>query len=307
MQIRILGAAAGGGLPQWNCRCFNCVLARQNDPAVIPSTQSSVAISSDGRDWYLLNASPDIRRQVQDFPALAPPEDESRGTGIAGCVLTDAEIDHASGLLFLREGTLFHLYSTPVVRRWLREDFSIEPILSAFNPRPWDEVKPGSTFALSTLEGELSGMTARMIDLDPHPPIYVPQTDNQDPGSVVALLIEDENTGGRFLYAPGVESITKELDEAARSADIVFFDGTFWSLTEMVDLGLSQRDALDMGHVPISGEGGTLDWFASLPCKTKLYFHINNTNPIYNSTTPEHKAVIDAGIQIARDGDAFTI
>ena len=307
MQIRILGAAAGGGLPQWNCRCSNCVLARQENPSVTPMTQSSVAISSDGRDWYLLNVSPDILRQVQDFSPLAPSTEDERGTGIAGCVLTDAEVDHASGLLFLREGTLFRLYSTPVVRRWLREDFSIEPILSAFVPRPWDELSLGETVTLTSLDGVSSGLACTVIDLDPHPPIYLKGDVGSAAGSVIALLIEDLKTGGRFLFAPGVESISEDLDRAARSADIVFFDGTFWTLTEMVDLGLSERNALDMGHLPISGEGGSLEWLKGLPCKEKVFFHINNTNPILNRSTPQHAAVVDAGIQIAQDGDDFTI
>ncbi len=115
MHIRILGSAAGGGLPQWNCRCPNCVLVRQGAPEISPLTQSSVAISSDGIDWYLLNVSPDIRQQILDFPKLTPPGAHSRATGIAGCVLTDAELDHTSGLLFLREGTLYQMYSTSTV------------------------------------------------------------------------------------------------------------------------------------------------------------------------------------------------
>src|SRR6516165_3228800 len=132
MRIRILGSAAGGGVPQWNCRCSNCEAARAGSTAVRPRTQSSVAVSHDGRTWYLLNVSPDVRRQFLDFPALGPPEGATRGQSIAGCVLTDAELDHTSGLLLLREGSAFGIHATGVVRRWLNRYFPVEPILSCF-------------------------------------------------------------------------------------------------------------------------------------------------------------------------------
>ena len=307
MQIRTLGAAAGGGIPQWNCRCPNCISARQASPDVKPLTQSSVAISSDGTDWYILNASPDIRQQIQSFPALTPDNDNPRGTGIAGCILTDAEIDHTSGLLFLREGTLFQIYSTPIVRQWLREKFPVEPILSAFRPRPWIELCFDEPVNLTSLEGVASTLWVEVIDLDPHPPIYAAGDAEDAAGSVVALSIEDRATGGTFLFAPGVESISTALDKAAQRADVVFFDGTFWSLTEMVDLGLSTRNAQDMGHLPIHGEDGSLTWFRENSAKTKVYFHINNTNPILNRGSAEYGMVVDAGIQVGQDGDAFDI
>lgn len=305
MQIRILGAAAGGGLPQWNCRCPNCVLVRQNTSDISPLTQSSVAISSDGSDWYLLNVSPDIRQQIIDFPELTPPGDESRATGIAGCVLTDAELDHTSGLLFLREGTLYQMYSTPTVRDWLKNDFPIEPLLSAFRPRPWKDLSYDSAVNLTSVDGRSSHLWVETIDLDPHPPLYVRDQEADARGSVVAFLVEDTKTGGKFLYAPGVEAMSDELDAAAQKADIVFFDGTFWTRDEMIDLGLGTRNADDMGHWPISGKGGSLKWFKGLPAKTKVYFHINNTNPMLNRTSPERKVLEKAGLQVGNDGDVF--
>jgi pyrroloquinoline quinone biosynthesis protein B len=308
MKIRILGAAAGGGLPQWNCRCPNCVLARTDSPDISPSSQSSVAISSDDSDWFLLNVSPDVRKQVMDFPALTPPGDDPRATGIAGCVLTDAEIDHTSGLLFLREGTLFQIYSTPIVRQWLKNEFPVEPMLSAFIPRPWEDLSFDTPAHLKSSEGRESTLHVTSIDLAPHPPLYVKDQDADASGSCIALLIEDRATGGKFLYAPGVEAMTDELDVAAREADVVFFDGTFWTRDEMIDLGLAKRNALDMGHWPITGEdGGSLDWFKALPVKTKVFFHINNTNPMLNRTSPEHAILEEAGISVGRDGDTFEI
>jgi len=307
VQISILGAAAGGGLPQWNCRCSNCVLARAGSPLVDPLTQSSIAISSDGKDWFLLNVSPDIREQIHSFPPLTPPGDSPRGTGIAGCVLTDAEIDHVSGLIFLREGTPFQMYSTPVVRQWLTDAFPIEPMLSAFAPRPWDELVFGDSVNLQSASGTKSALWVEPIDLSPHPPIYVGNYDGDAAGSVIALKVEDRATGGKMLYAPGVEAMTPQLDQAARDADLVLFDGTFWSLTEMVDQGLSTRNALDMGHMPISGNGGSLSWFKELPATTKAFIHINNTNPILNNSTPEFEAIEAAGLAIASDGEEYEI
>src|SRR5438477_10184746 len=137
MQISILGSAAGGGVPQWNCRCPNCGAARAGSPDVLPRTQSSVAVSADGRAWFLLNVSPDVRQQVLAFPELGPPEGQQRGTAIAGCVLTDAELDHTAGLLFLREGMRFSIYCTTTVRRWLNRYLPVEPILGSFSNPHW--------------------------------------------------------------------------------------------------------------------------------------------------------------------------
>lgn len=282
-------------------------MARSGSPLVDPLTQSSIAISSDGKDWFLLNVSPDVREQIHAFAPLTPPGDSLRGTGIAGCVLTDAEIDHVSGLILLREGTPFQMYSTPIVRRWLTDAFPIEPMLSAFYPRPWDELVFGESVNLQSANGTQSTLWVEPINLSPHPPIYVGDYNGDAAGSVIALMVEDRATGGKMLYAPGVESITAQLDEAARKADFVLFDGTFWSLMEMVDLSLSERNALDMGHMPIHGEGGSLQWLSELPSKTKAFIHINNTNPILNSSTPEYEAIETAGIAIARDGEEYEV
>src|SRR5947208_4116332 len=140
MQVRILGSAAGGGVPQWNCRCPNCAAARDGSPDVQPRTQSSVAVSADGRDWFLLNVSPDVREQILAFPALGPPEGQQRGTAIAGCVLTDAELDHVTGLLLLREGSPFGIFSTRTVRAWLKECLPVEGVLACFSRPSWSEL-----------------------------------------------------------------------------------------------------------------------------------------------------------------------
>ena len=305
MRIRILGAAAGGGLPQWNCRCSNCILARQGSRDVIPRTQSSVAVSADGVCWFLLNVSPDIRQQIHEFPRLAPTGDALRGTGIAGCVLTDAEIDHTSGLLLLREDTLFQIYSTPLVRQWLREKFPVEPMLSAFRPRAWNDIGPGTPFFLCDSAGAPSTLRVTPIDLPGHAPIYAGAWTASTTGAIVALRIEDTATGGVFVYAPAVARVTPELDAAMDGAQVVMVDGTFWTVNEMVDLSLSKRSAVDMGHIAISGSGGSLEWFAKKRAAHRVYVHINNTNPVLNATSAERKVVEAAGIRVGCDGDEF--
>ncbi len=160
---------------------------------------------------------------------------------------------------------------------------------------------------LTSLEGRASDLWVTTIDLAPHPPLYVRDQAADATGSAVALLIEDRNTGGKFLYAPGVEAMTDALDRAARQADVVFFDGTFWTRNEMIDLGLGKRNADDMGHWPISGKDGSLEWFKGVPAKTKVYFHINNTNPMLNTRSDEYAALAEAGILLGQDGNSFEV
>jgi pyrroloquinoline quinone biosynthesis protein B len=266
-----------------------------------------VAVSADGAKWFLLNVSPDIRQQIAEFPALAPQGDGLRGTGIAGCFVTDAEIDHTSGLLLLREDTLFQIYSTPIVRRFLREKFPIEPMLSAFRPRAWNEATPGESFFLRDASGQASTLRVTPIDMPGHAPIYAGAWKDSTVGANVALRIEDTATGGVLLYAPAIASITPELDAAAQGANATLIDGTFWTLNEMVDLGLTKRNAADMGHVVISGPGGSLEWLARASARHRVYVHINNTNPVLNASSPERKVVEAAGIRVGCDGDEFVV
>src|SRR5262245_36207221 len=170
MHVRILGSAAGGGVPQWNCRCANCAAARAGSPDVRPRTQSSVAVSADGQAWFLLNVSPDVRQQILAFPALGPCEGELRGTAIAGCVLTDAELDHTAGLLLLREGGAFGIHSTATVRRWLNEYLPIEPILACFSPAGINPAARWNDLSLDTAVELRSpgGLRIRAFEVDRH-------------------------------------------------------------------------------------------------------------------------------------------
>src|SRR5689334_13248403 len=207
MRIRILGSAAGGGLPQWNCRCAHCQAVRSGSADVLPRTQSSVAVTSDNRHWFLLNVSADVRTQLAATSELWPPAASRRGTTIAGCILTDAEIDHTSGLLQLREGCTFGIFSTPTVRRWLNRYLPIGPILAPFADRPWTDLPLEENFELRLPGGDPAGLRLRAFELARDVPRFVPENAAEAVGSVIGLAMEDTTHGGKLVYAPGVPAI----------------------------------------------------------------------------------------------------
>lgn len=308
MKVRVLGAAAGGGLPQWNCRCPNCIAVRAGNPDIQARTQSSVAVSRDGRSWALLNISPDIHRQIASAPELLPAGPGVRGTPICGCILTDAEIDHISGLLLTREGGSFGVLSTPTVRRWLNRHFSVESTLSSFALRPWHDLTPREQVDLQRISEALSGLIVEAIDLDAHAPRYVALEAGESPaGSVIALRIVEAATGKSLLYAPCVASVTPELALAAAGADLVLLDGTFWTDNELIRFGISDRSAREMGHLPVGGVGGSLEWMTVLTARHRVYVHINNTNPMLNRSSPEYHEVAGRGVLVGADGDTFDL
>jgi pyrroloquinoline quinone biosynthesis protein B len=307
MRIRILGSAAGGGVPQWNCRCPNCAAARAGSPHVRPRTQSSVAVSADGRAWFLLNGSPDIRQQILAFDALGPAESAVRGTAIAGCVLTDAELDHVTGLLLLREGSSFPVYSTSTVRRWLNDHLPLEKVLSFFSRPSWRQLPLDETTALPLPDGSSSGLRVRAFEVDRHVPRFVAEDDRAAAGSVIALEVQDVRTGGRLVVAPCVASPGPALRHAASEADCLLLDGTFWDDDEPIRSGIGSRTARAMGHLPVSGPEGSLSWLSALAVPHRVYVHINNTNPMLNEQGPEHRMVIDGGVRVGADGDAFDV
>ena len=307
MRIRILGSTAGGGLPQWNCRCANCQAVRANSPNVQPRTQSSVAVSADGCAWYLLNVSADVRQQIIRYPELAPPTQALRATSIAGCVLTDAEIDHTSGLLQLREGCTFGIFSTAFVHRCLTRYLPIETVLAGFADRPWTELPLGDTLKLPLPNGDFSGLKIHAFETGRDAPRYVPEQARDTVGAMIGLQIEDANTGGVLVYAPGVQQLARPLVEAAQSADCILIDGTFWTDDEPVNMGIGHRTARQMGHLPVFGSEGSLSWLAGLPARHRVYIHMNNTNPMLNNIGPEHQQVTKQGVRVGMDGDIFEL
>ncbi|MBI1916818.1 MAG: pyrroloquinoline quinone biosynthesis protein PqqB [Planctomycetes bacterium] len=304
MHIRILGSAAGGGVPQWNCRCPNCAAAWDGSPAVQPRTQSSVAVSADGRAWFLLNVSPDVRQQILAFPELGPPEGQQRGTAIAGCVLTDAELDHTAGLLILREEPPLSLFGTPVVHRWLSSSNLIHMFLTLI-PRSWTKLPLYEFIDLTLPDGSPSGLRVQAFPLGDHVPRFIPEQGQL--GSVVGLLVQNKKTGGRLVYAPGVEEISPGLKSAAQGADCILIDGTFWDDDEPLRFGIGQRSAREMGHLPVSGPEGSLDWLSGLKAPHRVYVHINNTNPMLNECGPGYRRVSECGVRVGADGDHFEL
>jgi pyrroloquinoline quinone biosynthesis protein B len=305
MRVRILGSAAGGGVPQWNCRCPNCAAARAGSPDVRPRTQSSAAVSADGRAWFLLNVSPDVRQQVLGFAELGPPEGSRRGTAVAGCVLTDAELDHVTGLLLLREGPSFGVYCTALVRRWLNRHLPVEVVLARFAGPSWSELPLDGPVDLALSDGTPSGLRVRAFEVDRHVPRFVPEDAGGAAGSVVGLVVEDVKTGGKLVYAPCVASLGESLVEVVREAGCVMIDGTFWIDDEPVRLGVGSRTAREMGHLPVSGPQGSLDWLAGLPARDRVYVHVNNTNPMLNERGVEYRLVRERGVRVGADGDLF--
>jgi len=307
MRVRILGSAAGGGLPQWNCNCSNCRAARDGSPYVRPRTQSSAAISADGQWWFLLNVSADVRQQVFANEQLGPMPGSMRATSIAGCVLTDAEIDHTSGLLQLREGCAFPIHATSLVRRWLNECFPIGPVISAFSDRPWLELPLEAPLELALPDGAPAGLEITAFETGRDVPRFVSEDPNKAVGSVVGLRIRDAATGGVLVYAPGVSVIDPQLERAVAGADLLLLDGSFWSDDEPRRMGITDRTSREMGHVPVGGSLGSLAWLAKLPMSKRVYVHINNTNPMLDESGPEHAQVRESGVQVGMDSDEFVI
>ena len=307
MRICILGSAAGGGLPQWNCRCENCQAVRTGSQDVQPRTQSSVAIRSQNLAWFLLNASADIRQQIVRCPEFDPPPLCQRGTNIAGCVLTDAEIDHTSGLLQLREGCTLGIFSTPIVHRWLTQYFPVRTVLDHFAHRPWTEIPLDHCFELPLANGDPSGLIIQAFEVGRDVPRFVPENTSDAIGSVIGLHVQDTATGGVLVYAPGAALISESLTRVAEEADCILFDGTFWTDDEPIRAGITQRTARQMGHIPVSGPDGSLNWLANLSARHRAYVHINNTNPVLHNRSPERRHVIQQGVQIGMDGDVFDV
>lgn len=305
MHIRVLGSAAGGGFPQWNCNCANCAAVRQGDPALTPRTQSSIAVSRNGQDWLLVNASPDILAQIRAMPEMQPAR-SLRDSGIAAVLLMDAQIDHVTGLLMLRERrTPLPLYATPQVLDELNTSLPLVRVLSHYagvQAHPLSLTEPA--FEVSAL----SGIKFSVMSLTSNAPPYSPRRDAPLPGDNIGLLIEDTVTGTRVFYAPGLGRIEPAVAHAMATADVVLVDGTFWRNDEMQTLGLSTKTAADMGHLAQSGPGGMLEVLQALPKSTrKILIHINNTNPILRSDSPERAALNAAGIEVAWDGMAMKL
>jgi pyrroloquinoline quinone biosynthesis protein B len=290
VRVRVLGSAAGGGFPQWNCRCPTCEAARAG--AARPRTQSSVAIRGAEGPWFLANASPDIRQQLEGLGADAL--GAVRAAPVAGVLLTDAEIDHTTGLLLLRESsTPIRVYGSEPVRRALTDGYPVLRILAAYAGVEWSALDPGGTLSLDGSSLEVESFAA-----GGDAPRYMAGADVE----AVGLVFRDRATGGVLTYVPGLARLDDDVLGRLAASDVVLVDGTFWRDDELARLGISDRTASDMGHVPLSGPDGTLAALAALGRPRRILVHINNTNPVLLERSPERDAVVRAGVEVADDG-----
>lgn len=312
MLVKILGSAAGGGFPQWNCCCPNCRSVRAGTFHGKPRTQAQVAISADGEHWFLLGASPDLRAQIESTAELHPRADgeTTRHSPICGAVLLNADIDHVLGLLLMRELQPLNAYATLSVRRILTEDNSMFRMLQRVDRQlRWIEIASGETFPLITAEGEDSDLRCRAVSLGRQYPAYVSSSRQMEIGRREASLglIVESSKGKRLAYMPAVPQLDDGLRKEADAADVLLFDGTFWSDDELIRVQGSGKTAEGMGHVPVSSPTGSLAQLAQLKTPRKIYVHINNTNPMLNEDSPENRQVRDAGWEIAEDGWQFEL
>ncbi len=300
MKVRVLGAAAGGGLPQWNCACVNCELARAGSPRVAPRTEDSLAVSADGAAWFVLNASPSIHAQLRSFPPLAPRR--GRGTPIAGIVLTNGDLDHCLGLFSLRESTPLVVHATSAVFDGLFATNTIARTLQRFDGQlTHRRLELGVETPLSLPSGEPSGLSVVARAAAGKLPVHLMGAREASPEDNVALFVRDDATRGVLAYATSaasLEGLRPLLDEAT----VVLFDGTFYREDELVALDLGTARARDMAHLPIAGDGGSLAALADLRAPRKVFMHINNTNPILDSASDARAAVTRAGWEVAFDG-----
>lgn len=304
MRVRILGSGAGGGFPQWNCNCRNCAGVRSGRIRATPRTQSSIAVSADGEGWVLFNASPDIRTQIESFPPLQPAR-SVRDTAIRAILLVDAQIDHTTGLLMLREHTEpWDIYCTAAVRDDLTTGFPIFNLLSHFRGVNWHEIHTdASTFSIPGTEAlEMTGVPLRS-----EAPPYSPHRHKTVPGDNIGVRVRDRLTGGTLFYAPGLGQIDDRVLGYMEEADCVLVDGTLWTNDEMIRGGISDKLGSDMGHLDQSGRGGILEHLSRLERQRKILIHINNTNPILDEDSAERRALEGSGIEVAFDGMDITL
>lgn len=292
MWVRVLGSAAGGGFPQWNCTCPPCRAVRTGSRPCVPRSQSSIAVSADRRQWYLLNASPDIQSQIEAFPALHP--DDGRVVRLQAVLLTDAELDHTLGLLLMREGRGLQVHATESVHETLMSGTGVWRTLEAYCPVKWRPVIPGTAAPLG------DGLTYRSFDVPTEKTMRFPGASSH--GRVVGYRITDNLSERSVVYLPGVQHLSDELLGEMDGASGLLIDGTCWQDDEMPGLGLASKTSRAMGHVPISGRDGSLERLSPLPIDRKIYIHINNTNPILLEDSPERETLARHGMEVAEDG-----
>lgn len=298
MYIYVLGSAAGGGFPQWNCNCPNCHGVRTGTIQAKARTQSSIAVSENGTDWVLLNASPDIRQQLFEFKA-AQPARKLRDTGITNVILMDSQLDHTTGLLTLREGCPMKVWCTEMVHQDLTSGFPVFNMLKHWNGGlQYHEINPKQAFKINGFEN----LEFLPLIIKSAAPPYSPHRNDPHDGDNIALIIKDHKTQKQLFYAPGLGKIDDQIMQIMQGSDCVMIDGTLWTDDEMQQTGVGTKTGREMGHLYISGEGGSLSYLNQLSAPKKVLIHINNTNPILNENSSQFAELKANGVEVAYDG-----
>jgi pyrroloquinoline quinone biosynthesis protein B len=304
MKIEILGSSAGGGLPQFNCNCDNCKGYREGKKSIRKRTQSSITISEDGEKWVLFNTSPDILEQIHNSPFLQPKA--RRETKIKAIVFIDAQIDHTTGLLMLREGCPHEVYCTKEVNEELNTSFPLFKMLTHWDGggTNYHEIVPdGQAFEIPVMPNH----EFYALPLISNAPPYSKYRDKPRPGDNIGVVIVNKKTQKRLFYLPGLGVSQPHIIEEMANADVLLVDGTLWTNNEMIKNGFSTKLGTDMGHLPLSGEGGLIEILDKLEKPRKILIHINNTNPILDETTKEYEELRSHGIEISYDGMSIEI
>ncbi len=300
LKFNLLGTAAGGGFPQWNCSCQLCSLARTQPTVVAPRLQLQAAFSTNPDSWFLINASPDLRLQIEANPQLCPkPEFGQRNTPIRGIILTSADLDQVLGLLLLREFQPLTVYATPLVRQILEANPFLRMLHRVPQQLTWVPITPRTPF-------QLEGVSCTPIALGNSLPYYAHEFQVQAAPGEASLGLLIESDGLRIAYTPSLPAITEELLSLYETCDTIFADGTFWSDAELTQTHAGTPSARSIGHIPMSGDDGVIAQLTALTRPQKIFVHLNNTNPVLDPRSAEYKQVIDAGWQIGHDGWQLT-
>jgi pyrroloquinoline quinone biosynthesis protein B len=313
MRIKILGSAAGGGFPQWNCACPNCNRLREGTLRGKSRTQTQIAFAPDPKSnvWFLVSASPDLRQQILATPELAPHSKSAPQFPVAGVFLPSADVDSVMGLLHLREFQPFFVFAAASVQRILKKENKIFSVLDRANPPvQWQTISSKGRLGchLSESPGEAPDFVCVTMPLGGAYPDYVSeelQRTLSPEEAALGFIFEQKNKS--IFIAPSLSGRNAEWTKAAASSDLVLIDGTFWSDSELSKTGRSKKTAREIGHLPLSGSGGLLEQFPAGAKGRKVLIHVNNTNPILDEDSAEHRAVLDAGFEIAYDGMEFEL
>jgi len=300
LSIVVLGTAAGGGLPQWNCGCQNCRAARSSPERQL--NQASIAVSADRENWFLINASPDLRQQIANTPVLHPKAGELRHSPIAGVILSNGEVDAVTGLLSLREGSPFSLYAHDRVLSLLADNSIFNVLKPALVPRI--SIAAGVSFEPTLTGGTPSGLDILPFVAPGKAALFVEEQSAHQEGDTLGFVITDRATGNSFVFLAACAAVTPEVEPYLRGAKLVFFDGTLWRDDELITLGLGAKTGQRMGHISMKEAMPALE---ELGIGTKFFLHINNSNPVLDPASPERKEAEAGGWHIPAEGMEITL